>query len=83
MQPVSCYLQHFFKYCFFLCSDHLFFYVSLHQVQFAAGRDLTPDQLNNMIDTLSDWCVCIIKKCFYIPGNVNAVLTNVSTFQEM
>ncbi|KAJ1254367.1 hypothetical protein BS78_02G282500 [Paspalum vaginatum] len=25
------------------------------EVQFAAGRDLTPDQLNNMIDTLSDW----------------------------
>ncbi|KAL6862146.1 hypothetical protein ACP4OV_016795 [Aristida adscensionis] len=24
------------------------------EVQFAAGRDLTPDQLNNMIDTLSD-----------------------------
>ncbi|PWZ04322.1 COP9 signalosome complex subunit 7 [Zea mays] len=25
------------------------------EVQFAAGRDLTPDQLNNMIEILSDW----------------------------
>uniref|UniRef100_A0A0D9WYZ6 PCI domain-containing protein n=1 Tax=Leersia perrieri TaxID=77586 RepID=A0A0D9WYZ6_9ORYZ len=25
------------------------------EVQFASGRDLTPVQLNNMIDTLSDW----------------------------
>ncbi|XBI91222.1 hypothetical protein VPH35_028596 [Triticum aestivum] len=25
------------------------------EVQFAAGRDLTPDQLTNMIETLSDW----------------------------
>uniref|UniRef100_A0A804MR24 PCI domain-containing protein n=1 Tax=Zea mays TaxID=4577 RepID=A0A804MR24_MAIZE len=25
------------------------------EVQFAAGRDLTPDQLKNMIETLSDW----------------------------
>jgi hypothetical protein len=30
-----------------------------YQVQFAAGRDLTADQLNNMIDTLSGWCVCL------------------------
>jgi hypothetical protein len=29
------------------------------QVQFAAGRDLTPGQLNNMIETLSDWSVSI------------------------
>uniref|UniRef100_A0A0E0DE06 PCI domain-containing protein n=1 Tax=Oryza meridionalis TaxID=40149 RepID=A0A0E0DE06_9ORYZ len=27
----------------------------MYSVQFATGRDLTPDQLNNMIDTLSDW----------------------------
>ncbi|ONM23731.1 COP9 signalosome complex subunit 7 [Zea mays] len=27
----------------------------MYSVQFAAGRDLTPDQLKNMIETLSDW----------------------------
>ncbi|ONM19275.1 COP9 signalosome complex subunit 7 [Zea mays] len=27
----------------------------MYSVQFAAGRDLTPDQLNNMIEILSDW----------------------------
>jgi hypothetical protein len=32
-------------------------------VQFAAGRDLTADQLNNMIDNLSGWCVCLYLRC--------------------
>lgn len=55
----------------FFCNSQVISVLFLHfvlliQVQFAAGRDLRPEQLNNMIQTLANWYILLFRKYLLI-----------------